>query len=1322
VEQSLFLCLFAIFFSSNPLQPMPITTILLRITFLLLLAVPFSLFSQERGSPFIRNFKPKKDYNGHSQNWTVLQADNGLLYVGNNNSLLEYDGVNFTPVEGLSVLRCLNIDKNGILYAGAKSEFGYFRTDSTGKLNYVSLSKALSEENKKFGNVWKVIVKGDDIFFNAFEAIFHYKNFELQKVYKPETSFFLCFLIDNELYVSELKKGLKKLEHGEFKLVKNGEKVATDRVYNMLKYDKESILLGSRRMGFYLYNPQSNEFTKFSTEADSAILKGKYAAVVKSEDKYILFGTTAGESGVVVTDKQGKLVQLINKNTGLQDNIVFDIVQDQQQGFWLPLNNGLSRVELNYPITNWNEINGLEGNKCYSVIRYKGKIYVGTAQGVYALEKNGLFKKIEGNATLHIWNFIVYKTPDNKELLLFCNQNGIWKIEDNKAIFMADANNAYVMLAMRENPKYLLCGTREGITVLEYAKDKFIEKVKIKELEGEVRNLLYDATGNLWTVVEKRGVYKLNQFSNTDFQPQQIQKFGTEQGIDLNNDIKLCLYNDKVMIATVSKIFQQTATGIEPFTLNKEFEDKSKSINQLMSDNHNNLWIGAVEENDKLLLGYMKPNREFYNKIFRRLPLMEINGLYADSANIIWMATSEGLFRYDASMTFEPTKNFTTLIRKVALENDSVLFHGHYADFTKGRWKNVNSQTAFFTPTLPYQFNSLIFHYAAPTFDGSSGSQEYSYMLEGFEKDWSAWVKDTKKEYTNLREGTYTFKVKAKNIYEDESTVATYQFTILPPWYRTWWAYLIYAVLSIAVLYLTVKYYTQRLKKENEKLEKMVQERTAEISLKNQVLEKQKAEISMQKDAIAEQNLKIQEAYEEIQQQQEEILTQRDNLAHAYENLDKSYRNVKTLSEIGQQITAVLDAKAVIKTVYDNVNQLMDAAAFGIGVYDEKRQEIIFDGFMEKGEELPLHTHPISEKVLATICFERQEKIVINNLYVDYQLYIDQPLKEAVAGELPKSLIYMPLSLESKRIGVITVQSFDVNAYDEYDITMLENLATYVSIALDNAKAYQTIDEKNQKIISSIRYAQTIQQAILPSTDLLHTYFPENFVLYKPKDVVSGDFYWMSVVKNRQTNNVEKVYLGVLDCTGHGVPGAFMSMIGNTLLNKIASMADVYQPADMLEALHQEIRVALHQEEEANKDGMDVCLVCFEAPLRQDTAKISFAGAKRNLYITKPDGQVRELKGSRKLIGGLSSGHHRFETHQTILTKGDCIYLTTDGYVDQNNNKRESFTTYRFKELISKIQAKPCAEQKMILDNTLAEHQGQEEQRDDITIIGIKIS
>ncbi len=1301
---------------------MPTSTTLLHITFLLLLTIPLSLFSQEKGSPFIRNFKPKKDYSGHSQNWTALQADNGLLYIGNNNGLLEYDGVNFTSVNSPGVLRCLNTDKNGILYAGAKSEFGYFRTDSIGKLNYVSLSKDLSEENKKFGNVWRVIIKGDDIFFNAFEAIFHYKNFKLQQVYKPETSFFLCFLIDNELYVSELKKGLKKLDNGAFKLVKNGETVAADRVYNMLKYDEKSILLGSRRMGFYLYQPQKNEFTKFSTEADSAILKGKYAAVVKSEDKYVLFGTTAGESGVVVTDKQGKYLQLINKNTGLQDNIVFDIVQDQQQGFWLPLNNGLSRVELNYPITNWNEINGLEGNKCYSVIRYKGKIYVGTAQGVYALEKNGLFKKIEGNATLHIWDFIVYKTPDNKELLLFCNQNGIWKIEDNKAVFMAGANNAYTMLPIRENPHYLLCGTRDGVTVLEYAKNKFIEKAKIKELEGEVRNLLYDATGNLWTTVELKGVYKLNQFSTTDFQPQQIQKFGKEEGLNLSNDINLCLHDGKIVITNVNTIFQETKDGIAVAPLTNLFEQSKPMFTRLLSDNNKQLWISAVAQNDKILFGRVKADNTFDSKLFRRLPSMEVNRLYADSANVIWIASSEGVFRYDASQTFEPTKNFTTLIRKVALENDSVLFHGQYAEFTKDGFKNVSSQTAFFMPRLPYKSNSLIFHYAAPTFDGSSGSQEYSYILEGFEKEWSAWVKDTKKEYTNLREGTYTFKVKAKNIYEDESTVATYQFTILSPWYRTWWAYLIYTVLGIAVLYFTVKYYTQRLKKENEKLEKMVQERTAEISMKNQVLEKQKAEISMQKDAIGEQNLRIQEAYEEIQQQQEEILTQRDNLARAYDNLGKSYQNVKTLSEIGQQITAVLDARAVIKTVYHNVNQLMDAAAFGIGVYNEKRQEIIFDGFMEKGEELPLHTHPISERVLATICFEKQEKIVINNLHIDYQLYFDQPLKEAVAGELPKSLIYMPLSLDNKKIGVITVQSFDVNAYDEYNITMLENLATYVSIALDNAKAYQTIDEKNQKIISSIRYAQTIQQAILPSTDLLETYFPENFVIYKPKDVVSGDFYWMSVVKNRQTNDVEKVYLGVLDCTGHGVPGAFMSMIGNTLLNKIANMADVYQPADMLEALHQEIRVALHQEEDANKDGMDVCLVCFEAPLGQNIAKVSFAGAKRNLYITNPDGQVRELKGSRKLIGGLSSGNHSFETQQTILTAGNCIYLTTDGYVDQNNDKRESFTSYRFKELISKIQNKSCAEQKVILESTLADYQGQEEQRDDITVIGIKIS
>jgi GAF domain-containing protein len=318
--------------------------------------------------------------------------------------------------------------------------------------------------------------------------------------------------------------------------------------------------------------------------------------------------------------------------------------------------------------------------------------------------------------------------------------------------------------------------------------------------------------------------------------------------------------------------------------------------------------------------------------------------------------------------------------------------------------------------------------------------------------------------------------------------------------------------------------------------------------------EKQKINklLTKQADDLQEANQQITVQNEELHQQQEEIVAQRDYLEVANQEIneqktqiDAAYQNIKTLSEIGRKITSILDINTIISTVYENVNQLMAAEGFGIGLYYAKTNEIIFEGFVEKGEILPTHWHKLDEKVLATLCFNEQKEIVINNLAVEYQNYFEEPLV-IIEGEIPKSVIYLPLTLENKPVGVITVQSFEENAYSEFHITMLQSLASYIAIALDNAGAYQVIDAKNSQITGSIRYAQTIQQAILPSKEQLAMYFPENFVLYQPKDVVSGDFYWLSVIQNKETQAVEKIFFGVMDCTGHGVPGAFMSLIGNT--------------------------------------------------------------------------------------------------------------------------------------------------------------------------------
>lgn len=222
-------------------------------------------------------------------------------------------------------------------------------------------------------------------------------------------------------------------------------------------------------------------------------------------------------------------------------------------------------------------------------------------------------------------------------------------------------------------------------------------------------------------------------------------------------------------------------------------------------------------------------------------------------------------------------------------------------------------------------------------------------------------------------------------------------------------------------------------------------------------------------------------------------------------------------------------------------------------------------------------------------------------------------------------------------------------------------------------------------------------------------------MIYRPKDIVSGDFYWL-------TETAQHIYVAVVDCTGHGVPGAFMSLIGHTLLNDIVHHKKVLEPGEMLEHLHLDIRLALHQDEEQNDDGMDM-LVCRIARAYDMVQKreVGFAGAHRPLFYVN-EGEFKELKGDRKSIGGRQKeDHRRYDQHVLSLGQGDKLYLTTDGYVDQNDVNRVKLGTMHFLEVMNEIYTQPLPDQGMRLRRELDSHMQGTEQRDDITMLGLEV-
>ena len=263
-------------------------------------------------------------------------------------------------------------------------------------------------------------------------------------------------------------------------------------------------------------------------------------------------------------------------------------------------------------------------------------------------------------------------------------------------------------------------------------------------------------------------------------------------------------------------------------------------------------------------------------------------------------------------------------------------------------------------------------------------------------------------------------------------------------------------------------------------------------------------------------------------------------------------------------------------------------------------------------------------------------------------------------------------------------------------------------------KSNLIIQNKNQTIADSIQYAQRIQKSILPLEEIVKKHLPAHFILFKPRDVVSGDFYYFEEKNDR-------LILATIDCTGHGVPGAFMTMVASEILNEIVQNKQIVEPDLILNKLHKNIRKALKQAETDNRDGMDLALITID----QKHKKVQYAGAK-NPLIYMQNNELHLIKADKMPIGGEQREEERFFTkHEISIDLPTTFYLFSDGYQDQFGGEQgKKFTIGRLKELFLQIHTLPLPTQQQMLNDTFEawREQAGEKQIDDVLVVGVKIA
>ena len=457
----------------------------------------------------------------------------------------------------------------------------------------------------------------------------------------------------------------------------------------------------------------------------------------------------------------------------------------------------------------------------------------------------------------------------------------------------------------------------------------------------------------------------------------------------------------------------------------------------------------------------------------------------------------------------------------------------------------------------------------------------------------------------------------------------------------------------------------------------------------------------------------------EVEKRTAEIVQQKDELL-------QTYSNTKLLSEIGLDISSTLSFDEVFETVHSKVSRLMDAEMFGIRIYHEETQQVEYNYEIESGELDPLGFLSMDDKNNYTVwCIENRSDIFINNNDIEYINYIDA--FNVLSGKEPKSLMFTPMIVEDKVVGVLTVQSMRVNAFERHQLDLLKSLGAYVGSALVNGSLYSTLEtkvkertkdlaEKNKNITDSINYAKRIQNGILPSDKLIHSLLPKSFVYFRPKDIVSGDFYWIA-----EKNG--KVFVAVVDCTGHGVPGAFMSIIGESLLEQAINEPYITRTNQILDFIQEGLQKLFEQETlslDYNEifDGMDMSLVAINMHKR----RIEYSGASNSLFKVR-DNKVERLRGDKYGISAVDYGLKRtFSSQYVEFEAGDAFYIFSDGVPDQfGGPNTKKFGYKNTSELLARISTLPVETQKGEVESTLKEWQNSVEQTDDICLFGFKI-
>jgi len=873
---------------------------------LLLLLIPIFCCAQEF-TPIVSQFT-KNDYHASNQNWAVGQGKDGIMYFGNNQGLLEFDGSLWQThhISGNKIVRSLLIGKNNRIFVGSFEEFGFFEKNTTGQLTYHSLSSKLKQYKMQNDEIWNILDYNGTIIFQSFTSYFTYKNGEVKGIRCPYT--FLFFNIyRHSIYTHTEQVGFSTLDPLSNKLVPVTNNQLKSPVISVLTFDRTKALLVTRSNGLFLYDGTS--ITPFVTDVDDELKKAEINRAVISPNGIIVIGTIL--NGVTAINHQGLKLWTLNTSNILQNNTVLGMYCDRDNNLWLALDKGISLIQLNSSIRYIHSFSPSVG-AIYSLTYNEPNLFIGTNQGLYRAELSKDKKSIrnlqlEPTIKGQVWSINRF---DDQQL---CGNNEeTFDVTNSGTRILSDVKGGIcIRKGIIHGKEVLVQGTYTQLCIYEKINGAWKFSHAVENFINPVRYIEIDYTGTIWASHLHQGLYAIQLSPDL----RKIERLTTFNTLDQKHKYPINVFSINNRVVFTDNISFYTFDDIQKKII--PYEELNKSLGyfahayrvcHFKSDLY---WF--ILDGEAALVRVKTGANKLLDVVQYALFM---NQTVDEYQNIVPVSDEECIFTLENGLAIYHTDNFKTNTKATTLKLKSIQTSD--AESRETVFLPLISETI---PTAPFKRNNIIFTVFYPQYNNLNNIN-FRFKLEGLDKVWSEATPVSQKAYNYLPHGEYTLNIEVLTKNGGILSHLNYSFIVEPPFYLSIVAKILYLLL---IILLAVGIYLYILRLIHLKKEKVLMEqqeiRRKEIEKREQQIialenEKLESELTVKSKELAVSTMTIIKKNEILVTIKEEVILQKNALGAQYPN--KYYD--KLIRLLDENLSSE-DDWAIFQTNFDRIHE-----------------------------------------------------------------------------------------------------------------------------------------------------------------------------------------------------------------------------------------------------------------------------------------------------------------------------------------------------------------------------------------------------------------